>query len=1517
MARDRLIPKRVNIYDGQRITEADLDAEQIHKNTIVSDVVIDFHGSGVVNDTPFETRVLLDTRAPGTYTEGDTENPTKVDIEAGTYDGKGIYVDRQPSDSVRGNRIEFELVNANVKGRKRTKLMVLGRAFDGSSTSGELVAEFIEFAENTRKVSKHYYIEVISILFNNFSGGTGRTENVASADSLDLISAGGGYLVVRETEPLEVFPATESVTQTESPNIDMINFITSATNRSITDEITLALGATNTISDLYVDLVGKEEITFPSDGATSIAYGQKFLSETNNIQKIDLLLSVERDTSRPADSQFDFSGDLVLSIYELVSEVSCSTDAVPDDLIDFDPEITPIIETSLNQTDIEALGYELTDVPQIVSFNFAGTLLADPNIEPSIEDNKFYSFIVTRRGDNRTGTVILEKGYDKVTKKGDDGIPLTNLENFGKRTTKYIEFDPITKRYINDSSSSLWFKVYSDTVEITDGTAYTDNGRAVTIPKTVEFVGNSEISNFERNIPIRTVAEDSNNYVVFSHVEEFSDPGTHPRTGNFVFTRIIDGATISVVNDDELTDIQEDTTPLLLARVNDSNTRDAEVLSGSFDKPGYIGTETVLLFDPGADVLNSNLINRIITPDTGCNCNANYRIVGVNCITLRPGDFDDDGNYTLSDVGVLLDLVGNTINSEATERSILGGEIDILDFLRGDLDANDTIDGIDIELLEDAIDGYVNFSVEQEIKVLELQLENVLESSNNPTIFTDAASSGATTASTDTITFTTVTDSQALIIRPGDQIEIAAGSLDAGTYKIDSKTVASDGLSVTVTVTDLDDASVTFTGDTGFNVTIVSGTEVNALADNQLLAGIPFAATNYEITFIDAPFESQFVDVCDLRRFIGSSFLASDEKDPCECDEDECLPVSECAPKHKNQTVVPGDLYLANGNVLSAPGVPHPLDFEYSTITIPLPPGSIEDCSINLYDAFIKGESGGCTTAAGYPAMKYSDGTIVGCQDSGTNTDIAKGRVKFSSAVASINVDALVDGYAQDDEEAEATSTTTTSEAIDESFVDYSYTTFNTWTENAGNNATITNISHPSGVNQPAIFDLTTASDSGERFGRLDSPLEAQQFKDDFIIDFRAARTTWQDTLIITGEVSSFATIVISNDDGSTATLKLGWKVVGGYTTQMFYSGVIEDALSTVLSTFEFTIDTPDELGDEVLFRFRRVNDVVFAYYIIPGKISESTVDSFGHYVRIGSNPEMQPGAGPADFSFEIAQNSSPTPGAIFFTRLSEVIMMSEYTSDDTVSSLTFSRDAATNQTNRATITLPFNLTRRTTVNSATLTFTSETSATITDSFNIIPIDMLNADNLGAIHNVPLEEFAALIGSFTPGTITSGGTIEIDITSQVISLMSQQGHLPGFIKGFVIEPDITANSSFSISSLVTLAIVYVDESTGTIFKVGVSIDTTTGIASFNTRNILYDALVDENRTTIQFGVYLKKAGFANQDVAIGIADLDRLGIGSCSDAATFEPEEECFFIAGETAPGTFVEGPFPCQFHLP
>jgi hypothetical protein len=557
--------------------------------------------------------------------------------------------------------------------------------------------------------------------------------------------------------------------------------------------------------------------------------------------------------------------------------------------------------------------------------------------------------------------------------------------------------------------------------------------------------------------------------------------------------------------------------------------------------------------------------------------------------------------------------------------------------------------------------------------------------------------------------------------------------------------------------------------------------------------------------------------------------------------------------------------------------------------------------------------------------MRYSDGTLVGCEDVGLNNDIAKGRVRFSSGISGVHVDALIDGYVVDGyldgyignfvpEATIINDSSTAVEVISDRYKDYSYNAFSLWNLDPSNSPSFT-ITNLVGPNSPATFDLVTTSDTTERFGRINAPAAMLALEDDFIIDFKLSREVWPTeptdlvpSNLTQGAISAFATLTITNADTTVSVLKLGWKMVGGYKTKIFYSGDVKDGTSN----FYYDIIAPDDLLDTVRFRLRRIDDVVYAYYIIPEKLDEVTADTFGQYVRIGGNPDVQPGDGTVDMSVELSQINSPNVGLNVSVSLSEVIARSEFFTLNSDPDYLIRRNSSTKLTNRLTVTVPFELTRRATVTSASLILTPTVGVTTTDSINIFPLTLLNADNLGKVFNVPTEDDTSYMVNHILGTVTIGSPISIDITSVYNALLQKVGHLPGFLKGFVIEPDGESDFSFEVSSSITLEFTYLDNTTGVIFKIGVDLDAQTGIATLNTKNILFDALNKSNRTVLNFGVYLKKSGFKNQDIELSIDDLTRLGIGNCSDTAELPSEEECYFITGSTAVGTFVEGPFPC-----
>ena len=1170
---------------------------------------------------------------------------------------------------------------------------------------------------------------------------------------------------------------------------------------------------------------------------------------------------------------------------------------------------------SYSQLDLESLGYKLDGTPRLIDFDLSETLIADPNIDPSISAGDYYTILVRRRGDNRTGTVLLEKGYDKKDRKTDNGQDLTVQERFGKQTSRYIEYDSVNKVYVDDPSASLWFEIHSNTVEVTDGAAYTEDGLLVTLPKTEDYVGDSKISFFKRDIPLKTVSEGVTNLVVLNREDNFVSPGTHPRTGNFVYTRIEDSPSIFCMTTTEWDSIDDENPPILLAKTVDNNVRDAQEITGVFDKPGYIFGDRLIFINPSSELLNSNLINRVITPDTDCQCNSRYRIIDVKCSVQKSGDLDSDGEITSNDILQLLNVVGNTINTETTERKILGGELDILDFVKADLNNDKTVDGSDIEILEDALDGYVNFTVEEEFKVLTLYLENILEESDYPVIFTDAASSGASLAGTDTITLTTLTDNEALAIRVGDHVTIPSASTDAGTYVVYSKTVGSTGLDVTLSVNASDGTSVSFAGSSSFNASVKSATRVNTFADNLTLLDVPYVNKNWKISYISSSHEQRFLDTCDLRRYVETNFI-EEYKESCVCIETDCETEEECSPVYKNQKVLPNDLYIPSGEIYKEPGVPYHGDIEYVNVSIPLPPGSIEDCEIDLYNNFIKAKSGTCLTASGYPAMKFSDGTYVGCQDTATGTDLTKNRVKISQAIASLYVDSLIDGYATDGY-ADETEIFSVKEMISDKFVNHSYTSFESpWTKSilgTGFSATT-----PAGPNQPAVFDMTTLNTSSDRYAKIIYPSSISDLKDNFIIDFSASREVWQTGQITFGEVAWFATLNIANADGSSAELKVGWKEKSGVGLKIFYSGKIKNSINVVISDFEYTTDSPDHIGDNVSFRLRRTNEAVFAFYHDPTSI-DPTTNPTGQLIRIGSTPSVHPGSGDAEINFEIMQSGSPDVNKTYGVKLHDLSLNYSHSSTDSSAStsITVGRDSNNFQMDRATLSFPFSLNQRTSIVSAKMSFVAADTISSTDSFNIIPLDIINADNIGTIIDYPVAKDVSYMSTFKPGSVASGSKFDVDVTAMASYFLSRTGHLPGFYKAVMIEPSTSASTSFSVTSNIDFSISYEDLTTGVIFKIGASLDAKTGIVSLKTKNVLYDSLNSENRTVLNFGVYLKKSGFKNNDLEINIKDLKRIGVGTCVEEAGFVQDELCFFIAGSTATGTFVQGPFPCQFHLP
>src|SRR5690606_9684543 len=128
-------------------------------------------------------------------------------------------------------------------------------------------------------------------------------------------------------------------------------------------------------------------------------------------QKITLLLGVARDDDADTEDRFDWDGDLVVSVYPLQTTVDCPTDIIPELAIDFEPQITPLVEVSFSKSELEDLGYVLTDIAQPVDFVFNSTKIANAG---AITPGNYYAITFRRSGSSTVGTIFAETGNDRI-----------------------------------------------------------------------------------------------------------------------------------------------------------------------------------------------------------------------------------------------------------------------------------------------------------------------------------------------------------------------------------------------------------------------------------------------------------------------------------------------------------------------------------------------------------------------------------------------------------------------------------------------------------------------------------------------------------------------------------------------------------------------------------------------------------------------------------------------------------------------------------------------------------------------------------------------------------------------------------------------------------------------------------------------------------------------------------------------------------------------------------------------
>jgi len=681
---------RVNFFDGQEVSETDLDVEQSAWHNGLANAVDFLAGSGVEKDSAVQ-RVLFDS----------DDVPASISslISSTSFDGEPIYptdafgqvVFLQPSDASEGNQLEVEISGSSLDGTPSAKVFVFGQIFGGTFTHEVLV-----FDKNTSIVTRNYFNNIVSIMTQDFLGNQNTiVDGVASRNN-------GGRLRILEALPMSLTHDTIMAEQVAEPSMDYVNFKPATLSKTL-DIVLDEIAATEGLSkdDLRINVTATTTRTLPINESTGMIVGQKFKATTNNIQKISVLLSVEENTLATPGQEFDWSGEIIVGIRALQTTTTCPTAAIPNTSIEFDPELYPLAEVSFSQNDLEDIGVILTDEPQVVDFVFTQSLLANPNIEPSIVPGKYYILTIRRSGDLSKGNIVLQEAENTNVSDTDDMMMSVFSQNV----------------WTDIPESDLWFRIHTDAIRITSGTAF-DGGVQITSNKTKKNDSTGVLEPYVNGYyNLLDISSSAKNYVIVQKSTEFSDSIPHPSTGNQVFTRILDVPDVVVVSEDTLTTlIDAGTEPIILGYATDTNPIGNPSITGYTEFPGLARSNTLTLINPSSDITNNNLVGSILTPNTG-EPELKYRIIKVQSYDDAYGDINNDLGVDVFDVSraLILDgysktLVDGTVSSVDQQRAIVAGTVTMEEIIRADVTNDGEIDILDAQLIQQNISLGTSFS---------------------------------------------------------------------------------------------------------------------------------------------------------------------------------------------------------------------------------------------------------------------------------------------------------------------------------------------------------------------------------------------------------------------------------------------------------------------------------------------------------------------------------------------------------------------------------------------------------------------------------------------------------------------------------------------------------------------------------------------------------------------------------------------------------------------------------------
>lgn len=689
--------KHNNWFDQAKVNLENLNLEQEFVKKSYSNTLGAVSGSGVLLDFPQEP-VIFDTNSLSLAQQGY--------VAVSTFDGRGVLAEPiDTSDLNHGNQLTITVEGARVSNSIPLVLTIIGKLFDNT-----IVYEHIVFKRNSSQVTRNHFKQIINVLFQNCFGNNNTSVDGQGCYNTigEISSAAEGRVVITEASSMKLSADLISAEQVSKPDIIFRGYKVYDAGKTLSEVLQEAIGASNDVDDLNINTTGTSTRLFEEGDSTERVYGQKFKLRGNNIQKITLLLGLE--------SGSDWSGTLVVGLRKLQNSSTFTTEFLPDDEIDFDPDTVALDELAIDQDDLENMGISLSSTSKPVDFVFSGSQLSNPSLS-NLEDESYYILTIRRTGSTSTGTIFLEEASNSNSEQ--------RLTVFSGGVWTDVE------------DSSLWFKVWSDSVKVASGVSFNDGVYLPNVKITKDVDGTFK-QNITGNVNFVDTSEGVDNYVIVENSVEYGDPIAHPRTGDEIFSTKSDVPEFKVLEkEDVLSRLITIPQTLILGKVQDSNPKGNPQISGKIQYPGLCLGNEIYITNPSSDLLLQNVVGSVITPDE-LNPSFKYRIVTQETITYNYGDVNADGEIDVFDAERVVELDGysaylsdtGTYLSLEQKSAVLNGSVSVLELIRADVNRGDGYEISSDDL--DAINNFIDFgtafpSGESEFTVVKLTVESILD----------------------------------------------------------------------------------------------------------------------------------------------------------------------------------------------------------------------------------------------------------------------------------------------------------------------------------------------------------------------------------------------------------------------------------------------------------------------------------------------------------------------------------------------------------------------------------------------------------------------------------------------------------------------------------------------------------------------------------------------------------------------------------------------------------------------